>query len=328
MRFLSVLWAISRNTAQEIFRQPIYGILIFSGMALIALSPTVAMFTMMEDVKLVIDMGLATIFLLGIGLAVFAASRVINREIEAKTVATVMSKPVGRFTFLLGKFGGLALALLAAQYLLSVMLILTIRMGVPETASFKIDWPVLLGQLFPALFALLMGAYKNYFYKAPFTSSAVAAALPLYTIALMFLCIAGPGWRYDWFAKTFIGVKGIQVSKACLILFFGITVMLGIALVAATRVGIVSNIIICGSVFFLGMVSYHLFGQFAADNIFARIAYAVVPNLQTFWISEGLLNVTPVVPWRYVRMAFSYSVCFNMALLALAAFFFEERELV
>ena len=65
------LIAIAKNSFTEVVRQPAYGILVLVGMALIAFSPVVTAFTMMEDVKLVVDMGLGTIFMVGIALAVF-----------------------------------------------------------------------------------------------------------------------------------------------------------------------------------------------------------------------------------------------------------------
>lgn len=328
MRFFSALWAITRNTVQEIFRQPVYGMLILIGMVLIAFSPAVTMFTMMEDVKLLIDMGLATTFILGMVLAVFAASSVISHEIDSKTVATVMSKPVGRLTFLLGKFLGLLIALFAAEYLLTLILVMTVRFGVPETASFEWDWPVFWAWVLPLAGAIGVGVYRNYFHRAVFISNAIWTAIPFYTLAFLALCVIGPKWRLEWFARAFAKVNADAVAKAGLLVFLGVTILVGLALAASTRVNVVANVIICAAVFFLGMVSFYLFGQWAGGNPAARTAYAILPNLQTFWISESFVEKNPVVPWQYIRMAATYALCYNAAMLALAAFFFEDRELV
>ena len=61
---ISSLWAITKNSFNEIIRQPIYGILVGIGLALIGLSPLFAMFALLQAEKLVVDMGLATILFL------------------------------------------------------------------------------------------------------------------------------------------------------------------------------------------------------------------------------------------------------------------------
>jgi hypothetical protein len=321
-------WAIARNTVQEIFRKPIYVILLALGMGLIAFSPAIAMFTLMEDVKLVIDMGLATQFLMGLVLSVFAASTVVSQEIDARTLATVMSKPVGRFVLVAGKYAGLLVAILAAQYLLTLVLLVTVRVGVPETARYALDWAAVLGLLIPTVVAILAGLYRNYFDRAPFVSTALRAALVAFTVGFAALLVVGKGWRVEWLGRSFLEVEAVSVAKAALLVFLGVTILVGLALAASTRVGVVANIGLCLSVFFLGMVSYHLFGQFADGNLAARAAYTVLPNFQAFWVSEGFIEAHPLVPWSYVGRCALYALCFDAALVMLAALLFEERELV
>ena len=120
---MRALWAIAKNAFAELTRQPIYGILVLVGMALIAFSPLIAMFTYMQDIKLVVDMGLGTIFMMGMALAVLCATQVVSREIEAKTAGAVMSKPVGRLTFVAGKFLGVSMAMAMAGYLFTLILL-------------------------------------------------------------------------------------------------------------------------------------------------------------------------------------------------------------
>lgn len=325
---VQVFWAIARNTVQEIFRKPIYCILLVIGMALIALSPTISMFTMMDDVKLLIDMGLATTFLMGLVLAVLASSTVVSREIGAKTIATVMSKPVGRLTLLAAKHAGLLGALLGAEYLLSIVLLITVRIGVPETASYEQDWPALWGLLLPLAAAILVGLYRNYFDRASFVSSALRAAFPAYTLSLLVLMVIGKGWKIEWLAKSFVKADAIAVAKASLLVFLGVSILVGVALAASTRLNVVSNLGVCATVFFLGMVSYYLFGQFAENNLAARAAWWAVPNLQAYWVSEGFVEKNPIIPWSYIGRAAVYTACYSVALLGFAAFLFEERELV
>lgn len=260
------LWGITRNAFDEVIRQPIYGILVLVGVVMIGFSPLITMFTMMEDVKLVMDMGLGTIFMVGIALAVLSATQVISREIESKTAGAIMSKPVGRFLFVGGKFLGVAMAMAVACYLLTIILLMTVRMNVPSTASYKVDWPVFLAEVLPLVGALAYGLHANYFYRSNFTSSAVLAALPLYTLAMGALLFISQDWSFDVIPASFVEVHVGQVAWAALLVFLGVCIISAVAVAVSTRFDVVANVLLCLLVFFVGMVSHYLFGWTVDDS--------------------------------------------------------------
>jgi ABC-type transport system involved in multi-copper enzyme maturation permease subunit len=107
---LSQLLTIARNTFVESVRQPIYFVLIAIAGLCLVLTTWSAGFSMgmsesgevSGDNKLLLDVGMATVFVVGVLLAAFLATAVISREIENKTVLTVVSKPVSRVTLVLG----------------------------------------------------------------------------------------------------------------------------------------------------------------------------------------------------------------------------------
>ncbi len=253
------LIAIIRNAFAEIVRQPIYAILLVTGMALIGFSPWITAYTMMDDIKLTVDMGLGTVFMVGLILSVLGATQVISDEIESKTAGAVISKPVGRFVFIAGKFIGVALALALASYMLVLMLLMTVRMGVPTTSAFTVDIPVLLSQTFPFLLAVGFGIYCNFFYRSNFTAAAIRAGAVLYTLAFIFLLFIGRDWNLD-FARSFTEADAWPITLAGIGVFLGVLVISTVALAASTRVNVVANILICLTIFFLGMISNYLFG--------------------------------------------------------------------
>src|SRR6476619_3674644 len=95
------LLAISRNTFFESIRQPIVLVLLIVAALAILLSNPLSSFTMEDDQRMYVDLGLATVFLAGTLLAAFIATGVLTREIENRTVLTVVSKPVGRPLFII-----------------------------------------------------------------------------------------------------------------------------------------------------------------------------------------------------------------------------------
>src|SRR5690606_27955164 len=96
-----------------------------------------------DDNKLLVDMGLSTLALAGLLLAAFTATGVLSNEIENKTVLTTISKPVSRPMFVLGKFAGVAAALVLAYATLAIIFLLTVRHKVMMTASDRFDMPVI-----------------------------------------------------------------------------------------------------------------------------------------------------------------------------------------
>ncbi|MHC4907360.1 MAG: hypothetical protein ACYTBW_03765 [Planctomycetota bacterium] len=77
------LLAISKNTFIETLRQPIYAVIIVFSLLLMLLAPAVSMYTLDEDIMLLRELGLSTLFLAGLFIAVFASTGAITEEIES-----------------------------------------------------------------------------------------------------------------------------------------------------------------------------------------------------------------------------------------------------
>jgi ABC-type transport system involved in multi-copper enzyme maturation permease subunit len=99
--------AIARTTAKEGLTQPLFYVLLGLGFCLLLAFPFIPYNTFGEDVKILKDTGMTAIKLLGILLALWTASVSIADEIEGRTALTVLSKPIGRRQFIVGKFLGI-----------------------------------------------------------------------------------------------------------------------------------------------------------------------------------------------------------------------------
>jgi hypothetical protein len=99
--------AIARTTAKEALSQPLFYVLLTIGVFGLVLFPFIPYNTLGEDIKMVKDEGLTLIMVLSILLALWTASVSIAEEIEGRTALTLLSKPVGRRQFILGKFLGI-----------------------------------------------------------------------------------------------------------------------------------------------------------------------------------------------------------------------------
>ncbi|QDU94322.1 ABC transporter permease subunit [Lignipirellula cremea] len=126
--FYLLLWAFTPRmsavafvTTKSEIAQPAFLLLTGGGAALIFAFIWIPYFTFGEDIKVLKDSGLTTIMICGIGLAVWAATKSVSEEIEGRTALTVLSKPIQRRSFLIGKFVGIMWAVLLLFVLLGVV---------------------------------------------------------------------------------------------------------------------------------------------------------------------------------------------------------------
>lgn len=99
--------AIAWTTGKEALSQPLFYVLLSVGIFGLIIFPFVPYNTLGEDIKMVKDEGLTLIMVLSIIMALWTASVSIADEIEGRTALTLLSKPVGRREFILGKFMGI-----------------------------------------------------------------------------------------------------------------------------------------------------------------------------------------------------------------------------
>jgi ABC-type transport system involved in multi-copper enzyme maturation permease subunit len=123
--------AIARNTIREAVRERLMLVLGLFGFALLIGSQALSPLALGEGRKVVIDFGLAGSMLLATLLAVFLGSSLLHKELERRTVYSILAKPIRRGEFLLGKFLGLwatTASLLAAMAVI-LALVVTVSYG-------------------------------------------------------------------------------------------------------------------------------------------------------------------------------------------------------
>jgi ABC-type transport system involved in multi-copper enzyme maturation permease subunit len=111
---LNHIWVLAMNTYREAVRDKLlYNLLLFAGL-MIASSILLAQIQLGHDERLYRDVGLSAIAFFGVLIAIFVGINLVHREISSKTIYTMLSKPVQRWEFLVGKYVGL-LTLLAVE---------------------------------------------------------------------------------------------------------------------------------------------------------------------------------------------------------------------
>src|SRR5690554_697648 len=137
--------ALTKNTLLEALRNKLFfGVLFF---ALIALSSTgvFGALSLHQEERVFNDLVLFASVIFLMGLTIYQGIRSIHREVETRTIFTVISKPVSRSTFLLGKYVGSVAVILFAMSLI---------LGLKVAALYFVDFAIT-----PQLFAAYYGAF-------------------------------------------------------------------------------------------------------------------------------------------------------------------------
>ena len=117
---LQHVWPIATHTVREAIRNKLLYTLLFFSVLVIASAVVIASLSYVEGHRIIQDIGLASIRLFSLGIAVFVGVGLIHGEVERRTIYTILSKPVSRSDFLLGKFLGLLLTVWLQLLLMAI----------------------------------------------------------------------------------------------------------------------------------------------------------------------------------------------------------------
>lgn len=137
------IFSIAANTFKEVIRDRIFYSLVFFAALIVGASVLISTLTVGEQTKIIEDLSLGAINIFGVIISIFVGIGLVSKEIEKKTIYTIISKPIRRYEFLLGKYLGLALTLLIYISLMTIcfMAVLYLYIG-------AVQWNLLLAVLF------------------------------------------------------------------------------------------------------------------------------------------------------------------------------------
>lgn len=273
-RVVPKIAAIAWTTTKEGLSQPLFYVLLALGVFALVLFPFVPYNTFGEDIKVVKDEGLTLIMVLSIILALWTASVSIADEIEGRTALTLLSKPINRRSFIVGKFLG-------------------------------IIGPVAV--LFIVLGALFLGTVS---YKKVYDSRETGQPMPT---------------QQDCQAEIQRILPGLVLA------FEEAVVLTAISVAISTRLPMLTNLLICMSIYVLGhlvpILSERYADQFELVPFVGKLLATVLPVLDHFNIYSAI-STDKEVPWdHYVAWTGIYCVLFSSVAMLVALLLFEDRDL-
>ncbi len=310
--------AVALSAFREGVRQPLFWCVLGIAAAAMGVSIFIPYYTFGDNYKMMKHIGFDVTMLAALLFGVVTAGMSITDEIEGRTAVTLMSKPVSRRQFLLGKFAGIFLASLALAGMLGwvfqwALYAFPLFDWMPDTSD-----PIQ-AQVFPWLEA---GAQR--------LASGGAAGSYLRGVAL-------------WFADTASILPGLVIGMS------QVMVLLAIAAAVSTRLPMVITLVSCLLVFFLGhlapvlqQVVQNQLAEYAAAHqgqtsgtlelvqFMTNLLDTVAPALEYFKLGPMISRDRPLPVGEYslyVGSVVLYSLMYTGIAMLFGLILFEDRDL-
>ncbi len=320
---LRQLFILASLTTAELLRQPICLLLTTACIVLTMAVPLITAHNIGESGRLARDSGLAFQLMLGLALAGYAACATLQRERQAGTLAAVLSKPVGRWTFFIAKFIGISTVILVFSLCgsLATLLAERVAMHYSTNAGYRIDYLTAAEVMACPVIACAIGAWANFRHKRAFSASALLALpllITLVTAACSFVSREG-----QWHIASYQPQLQWPILAAALLVTFGLILLAAIALSLAVRLPLTPVVAICFGLLLLGLTADTLLG--ASSHPLGRILYNLTPNWQNFWVADAIAGGGTIPLVRIAQTAL-YTFLYTTGVLCLGGAAFQHAE--
>lgn len=129
-------WIIALNTFREAVRDKILYVLMAFGFILILISRAIGWVSFGGNLKITSDLALVSVWFFSAMISIFVGTGLIYKEVDKRTLYTILSRPLERWSFLLGKYAGLLLTTFVCLTILGTVLGLYLyATGAPLTTA-------------------------------------------------------------------------------------------------------------------------------------------------------------------------------------------------
>jgi ABC-type transport system involved in multi-copper enzyme maturation permease subunit len=136
----AISW-VAVNVFKESVRDRVPYNLVLFAVLLISASYLIGQLTAGQDVKIIKDLGLAATAVFGLFIAIFIGIGLVSKEVERKSIYALLSKPISRPQFIVGKYAGLVLTLAVNLAVMTIAIYAILAyMTWMETAELQASW--------------------------------------------------------------------------------------------------------------------------------------------------------------------------------------------
>ena len=288
MKLLGVTIAIARNTFTELVRQKVFYFLMIFALLVIGNSAFMAKFSFQEQFQMLKDISLGAMSVFGSLIAILATANFLPKDMEDRTIYTILAKPVPRFSYLLGKLCGI-FGLLAVSILLMSALFLAV-LWIRE------------GTVLNETRAQLQGA----------TAEEIAAAVKEVTNATFNINLL-PGIVVIFFKSALLASLTLFLSTFATSSIFTILM--------ATALYFIGHLQSTAREYWLAGVDVHCWSR-----LLAALVSLLFPDLQAFNLTDDII-AGAAVPMTLFAGTIGLGLLYISVYFSLAALVFSDREL-
>jgi hypothetical protein len=319
LKFFPKAGAVALSSFRGGVREPMFWLLTLLACFFMLVSIILPYYTFGEDYHMVKQLGYDTIMLAAVLFGALAASQSISEEIEGRTAITVMSKPVSRRQFMMGKYAGLLLAAL-----------------------------FMFGMLAVAFEGVLM--VKHWWEKLePLTQKLVKESqaeqarigvvpTPAWVITTL------EAWNLPSQASDVLRGLGqwtahsADTLPALALCFSQVMVLVALAVALATRLPMVVNLVTVLVVYIAAHMTPVLIARSESEEgwtrrllgFVAQVFNTILPDLRSFTMDPALLGDAPPPPAQFLQYVGSvtlYGVVYTAIVLLFGLILFEDKDL-
>ena len=307
---VSRIYAIALNTYREAVRDRVlFGVLLLAA-AVLALTLALGELSLDQQMRVVTDLGLASISLFSVVIAIFLGSSLLYKEIERKTLYVILPKPIARFEFLLGKYFGIVATCAVFIAIMGAVQLLVTAIQAEASTTLVITVPIAL--LVSLGIAFLIAKDRT-------------LVVPIWSIVALSASA--------WICST-VDVELFQLLASLLLSLGEVLILAAVALLFSSF----STPFLTGAFTF----GVWLVGR-AAHDMVAMETRVLSPAMKTLlrWLAEFLPNFNLFVPGRntlvtttaafgdpltYLATSMGYAILYAGATLFIAALIFRRRD--
>ena len=283
----SRILAIGGNTFTELVRQKVFYFLLLFALIVIGNSAFLAKFSFQEEFQMLKDVALGAMSVFLSLLAILATANLLPRDLEDRTIFTILSKPVPRHEYLLGKLLGVFFLLLLSTLVMGVLflgvLLLREQAALAETRASLAGSPQ---ELAAALAEVSKGAF---------------------------------GWDLSP-AMAILLVKALLLSSLTLLVSTFATSGIFAILVAASAY-FIGHLQVTAREYWMSGIGIHWW-----TRIFTAVVALIFPDLQAFNLTDDIVAgvaLSMALFWQTVALGGIYIAVYYVV----ACFLFQNREL-
>lgn len=314
---------IARMTFLEAARQPAGLILTLMLAILMLAAPAYSHFSLAVDrsADLLRTNLLSTHILGGVVFTSLVSTSLFYREISSRTILSLLTKPVSLAEYYLGKLLGIIGTLAVFYIIMTTIGIITINIGVKETASTQINLMVLYMLVGGLAGMLLLVFVLNYLFNINIVSACFIGWVPLSALVLLLSHWLSPVMGLPLVERGML----VEYLKCSVVLSGLLAVMASLSVACSSFTGPVLNLLLSVGFLLLGLMAPGLTDALGSSQAQFLSAAQALPDLHIFWLAE-MITIRHPIPLNYVVESLGYAALLIAAFSCAGVYALSARD--